>query len=157
MNSDLTRGSFHEALKPVLKISQFFGVMPVDFGNSKDISSINFRWNSIKTIYCLVFLLLGCCESFLCLWLVINNGITLSSANSLSFYFVSMIGAAYFLKLAVNWKSITKIWYENEKVFLKPPYTMDGWSLNKKIRVWSSIYGLLAFGKKLIKILSIRT
>lgn len=35
------------------------------------------------------------------------------------------------------------LWYEHEKVFLKSPYTIDGWSLKMKIVMWCVLFGIL--------------
>lgn len=150
MYSSYKEDSFHNAMRPIVRVSHFFGIMPVDVGKSKDVSSIIFRWKSFKTIYSLIFVVLGMCEGFLCLWLVIRNGMTLSYSSALSFYFVSVTGTICLLKLASKWDKLMKFWYEREKVFLEAPYTIQGWTLNRKIRLWGVAFGVLSLSNKLI-------
>lgn len=141
MHSEATEGSFHDSIGPILRIVQFFGLLPVDNVNSKDISSMNFRWKSMKVMYSCTFLICGLIESILCLRLVVKSGMSLGYSSALSFYFVSLIGACFLFKLAQKWKQLMRIWFESEKVFLKPPYTVHGWPLKRKIRLWAIAIG----------------
>lgn len=137
-------GSFHDAVGPVLKFAQVFGVMPVDNVTSKDISNINFKWKSLKTIYSLTFLVLGTTESLLCLRIAFKKGISLSLTSELAYYATSMIGAFFIFRLATKWNYLMKLWFDNEKVFLKFPYTKCGLSLKRRIRMWAALIGFLA-------------
>lgn len=150
MHVEALRGSFHDAIGPVLRVSQFFGLMPVDGVNSNDISNINFRWKSIKSIYALVFLACGSVECLLCLRLAAISGMTLGFSSALSFYATSMFGAFYLLKLASKWQHLMTFWYKCEKVFLKPPYIIRGWSLKQKIRLWAASIGLFSLCKEIL-------
>jgi Trehalose receptor len=138
------KGSFHDAIGPILKIVQIIGIMPVDGVNGKDISNINFKWKSLKTVQSLLFLICGVIESVLCLRLVTKSGMTLGLSSAISFYVTSMVGAIFIFKLAVKWKEIMKFWYEREKVFLKFPYTVCGISLKRRIRLWAALIGFLS-------------
>lgn len=138
------QGSFHDAIGPVLLLSQFFGIMPVDNINSKDVSKIDFRWKSVKTVYSLVFLIFGSIECLLCLRLLFTHGMTLAGSSSLSFYFISIVGAICLFNLATKWKRLMQFWYKIEKIFLKAPYIVNGWPLKRKIRVWAATIGFLA-------------
>lgn len=144
MHSDSMKGSFHEAIGPVVFVAQFFGVLPVDGVNSGEISGLRFRWKSIKTIYSLVFVICGSVECVLCLRLVFQRGLSLSYCSALTFYTVSVLGAIYMIKLASKWKYLMKVWYECEKVFLKAPYKMHGWPLKRVTILWSVGFGFLA-------------
>lgn len=138
------KGSFHDAIGPILLVSNFFGMMPVDNVNSKDIADIDFQWKSVKTIYSLTFIICGSIECLLCFRLSMYRGMTLGYMSSLSFYFTSMFGAVYLFNFATNWKRLMKLWYKSEKIFLKAPYTVNGWPLKRKIRVWATTIGFLA-------------
>lgn len=144
MYQSATAGSFHDAIRPILRISQFFGILPVDNINSEDISSLQFRWKSINTIYSLIFLICGSIESILCLRMGFRDGISLIYVNKLSFYSISTLNAIFIFLLARKWKYIMDYWYEHEKMFLKSPYATHGWSLKKKAIIWSKAFGMLA-------------
>jgi gustatory receptor len=141
------RGSFHESIGPVLKVAQFFGLMPVDNVAAKDITRIHFHWTSIKSIYSLVFLITGSIECLLSFKLLLKRGITLGYSSALTFYLMSMIGAVCLFILATKWNRIMKFWFESEKVFLKAPYTLRGWPLKRKIWLWAAAVGLFALGE----------
>lgn len=143
------KGSFHEAIGPVLFVAQFFGLMPVDGVKSREISSLCFRWKSMKTIYSLTFVIFGSVECLLCLRLLFHRGMTLAYCSSLTFYTISVLGAIYFIKLASKWKHLMKVWYDCEKVFLRAPYKMHGLSLKRTIILWSVAYGFFASCKLL--------
>lgn len=138
------QGSFHEAVSPVLRLAQVFGMMSVDGVTSKDISNITFKWNSLKTVYSLVFLVLGTAESIFCICSAFKKGMSLSVMSELGFYATSMLGAFFILRLATKWKYLMKLWFENEKVFLKFPYINSGLSLKRRIRIWAALIGFLA-------------
>jgi gustatory receptor len=144
MHSGELKGSFHEAIGPVLRVAQVFGLFSVDGVMSKDVSNIEFKWRSFKTIYSMLFLVLGTTECLLCCRLILNKGLTLSLSSELSFYLISMIGAFYILKLATKWKYLMKLWYDSEKVFLKTPYINCKISMKRKIRLWSALIGFLS-------------
>ena len=144
MHSEDMKGSFHEAIGPVLKVAQVFGVMPVDGVTSKDISNISFKWKSLKTIYSLTFLVLGTAECLLCFHSAFKKGISLSLFSELTYYVTSIIGAFFIFRLATKWKYLMKLWFNNEKVFLKFPYINCGLSLKRRIRMWAALIGFLA-------------
>lgn len=143
MHSNDLKGSFHDAIGPVLQVAQVFGLMPVDGVASKNISNTKFRWKSLKTIYSLLFLSCGTIELLLCLSLMFENGMSLEMSRTLFFMFISMISAFFFFKTAMNWENLMKLWFENEKVFLKFPYTIRGSSLKRRIRLWAVLVGIL--------------
>jgi gustatory receptor len=147
MHSEGLAGSFHDAIGPVLRVSQFFGLMPVDNVNAKDILDISFRWKSIKTIYSLVFIVAGSFECLMSLKLSMKRGMSLGYASALSFFASSMFGAYCLLNLARKWQRVMKFWFESEKVFLKAPYALRGCSLKRKIRLWAALFGFLALGR----------
>ena len=142
-------GSFHDAIKSIFKISQFFGILTVDNITSKDISRLEFRWKSIKTIYCLTFLTCASIECILCIRMGFKNGLSLIYINTLSFYSISTFNAIFIFTLARKWRQIIKSWYEHERMFLNSPYTVNGWSLKRKIVMWSTLFGLLAISELL--------
>lgn len=144
MYSEPLQGSFHDAIGPVLLVSSFFGLMPVNNVNSNDIADIDFRWKSVKTIYSLTFIICGSIECLLYFRLCMDKGLTLVATSSLSFYVTSVLGAIYIFNFATNWKRLMKLWYKSEKIFLKAPYTVNGWPLKRKIRVWAATIGFLA-------------
>lgn len=144
MHSGELKGSFHDAVGPILKVAQVFAMMPVDGTTAKDISNIKFHWKSLKTIYSLLFLFCGTIECLLCFRLLIKTGMSLEMSNSLFFFFISMMGAFFLFKMAMNWENLMKLWYENEKVFLKFPYKISGTTLKRRIRLWAALIGTLS-------------
>lgn len=143
MHSSSMKGSFHEAIGPILLAAQFFGMLPVDGVNSREISRISFRWKSMKTIYSLTFVIFGSVECLLCFHLVSRRGLTLGFCSALTFFTVSVLGAICMFKLAPKWKQLMEGWYECEKVFLKPPYKTLGWSLKRITMLWGVAFGFL--------------
>jgi len=136
---------------PIVKISQFFGILPVDNITSKEISSLQFQWKSIKIIYSLVFLTCASIECILCIRMGFKNGLSLIYINTLSFYSISTFNTIYIFTLARKWRQIMDSWYEHERIFLKLPYTINGWSLRRKIVMWSTLFGLLAISEILLE------
>lgn len=149
MRSSAVKGSFHEAIGPVLWISQFFGILPANGVCSKDISNISFRWTSLKTVYSLLFLICGWIECLLSLRLLVTRGISISQASSSSFLLTSIVGACSLFGIAQNWNMLMKFWYDSEKVFLEAPYKVCGWPLKRKIQLWAATIGILSLGNQI--------
>jgi gustatory receptor len=145
MDSNSLSGSFHDAIGPVLKIAQFFGLLPAENIAGKDISTINFKWKSVKTVYSVIFLFCGTIECILCFRMIFVSNMSLGYASAMSFYMISMFGAFCLFNMAKKWKTLMKFWYEKEKVLLKAPYKMHGLSLKQKIRLWAAVIGFLSF------------
>ena len=139
-------GTFHDAIGPILVVARIFGLMPVSGVESSEIKRIKFHWKSVKSIYSLIFIVCGTVELICLIRFVLNNGLTLGHASNLSFYVASMLGTCCFFRFAMNWKRLMKLWYESEKVFLKAPYVVQGWSLKCKLRVWAAVLGFVALG-----------
>lgn len=57
--------SFHTAIGPILRVSQCFGLLPVENLGNGDVTSLKFDWKSFKTIYAMTLLFLSTCESLL--------------------------------------------------------------------------------------------
>lgn len=134
--------SFHQSIGPVLAYGQFFGMLPVDGVLAKDETQLEFRWKSLKTIYSVIFLLLGTIESCLGTRRLLRLGFKLNFAEGLLFFVSAMVRAFIIFFLARRWKCIIKRWRETEEVFLRPPYKVRGWSLSARIR---TIFFVLAF------------
>jgi gustatory receptor len=147
MHSEAIKGSFHDAIGPILKISQCFGILPVNNVNSKDISNIAFNWKSMKTIYSIIFIASGTVECVLAARMMLKQRISLGNSSALCFYVTSVIGAFCMLRLASKWNRLMRFWYDSEKVFLQPPYTVSGWPLKRKIFLWAGVYYALALRK----------
>lgn len=141
-NMETTNPSFHQSVGPVLAYGQFYGMLPVDGILANDESQVEFRWTSVKTIYSIIFLLLGTIESCLGTRRLLRLGFNVQFAEGLLFFFSAMVRAWVIFFLARKWKVVIKHWREVEEVFLRPPYGVKGWSLSTRIRV---IFGVLAF------------
>lgn len=139
--------SFQEAIGPVLVLGQCFGSMPVEGILSKDIGNLKFRWNSLRTIYSIVFLTCGTIESCMAVRRLLRLGFNINFAETMIF-FVSSMGRAFVLfQMARKWNMFMKFWSQCENVFLHSPYeNLKGWSLGRKIRISSVCLVLLLIG-----------
>lgn len=127
--------SFHVSVGPMLTYGQCFGLLPADGVLAKDENQVEFRWKSFKTIYSIVFLVLGTLESCLGTRRLLRLGFNIGFAEGLLFFITAMVRAWMFFALARSWKSIIKNWRDAEEPFLKPPYRVKGWSLRRKLGV----------------------
>ena len=134
--------SFHQSIGFVLAYGQFYGMLPVDGILADDESQVEFRWKSVKTLYAMVFLLLGTIESCLGTRRLLRLGFNIQFAEGLLFFFSAMVRAWVIFFLAKKWKVVINHWREVEDVFLRHPYEVKGWSLSTRVRV---VFGILAF------------
>lgn len=138
--------SFQDAFYPILRVSQFFGVLPLDFNRDKP-KRLKFRWKSVKTIYSLIFLFCGTIESILSFRVAIKGGtISLWGSSGFIFLFVAICGGILMLNLTRKWPELMVRWENCENVFvIDSAYCIQGLSLKRKIWFWASIMGFLAF------------
>lgn len=61
-------GTFRKAIWPLLIIGQFFGVMPLIGVAHQSLSHLNFKWNSVRTVYALVIALVFVFDTVLLFW-----------------------------------------------------------------------------------------
>lgn len=147
--SKTTNPSFHQSIGPLLAYGQFFGMLPVDGVLAKDESQVEFRWKSVKTIYSMVFLLLGTIESCLGSRRLLRLGFKINFAEGLLFFISAMVRAYIIFFLARKWKVVIKRWRETEDVFLRHPYRVKGWSLSARVRVIFAVLAALSLGERL--------
>ena len=140
-------GSFYDAIRPIIFVVQFFGILPVNVWSSNQLSRVTFKWKSLKSIYSILLIIFGLIKLIFLLRFTIIHGISLGYVSLLSFYLASLLGSCCFFKLAIKWKQLMKLWFESEKVFLKTPYTVRGQSLKMRLRVWAAGIGFLALSK----------
>lgn len=125
--------SFHNVISPVLRISQFFGLMPVNL-DTDDPMKIDFAWKSGKTVYCIIFLFCGTIEAGLSLRIAIKKGLELSGSSGFTYLLVSTLGGFLMLNLARKWPRLIAKWWKSEEIFVTQScYQFDGLSLKTKI------------------------
>jgi gustatory receptor len=126
--------SFFNVFSPVLRISKYFGTMPLSFGSTSDPKKIVFHWKSVKTFYCLIFLVCASIECALSLRIALKDGLALSHSSGTTYHFVASLGGFLLLNLARKWPNMMVKWYKSEEVFItQTSYHIDGVSLKTRI------------------------
>ena len=136
MSRKVENKSFHESIGPVLTFGQFFAMLPVNGILSNDEDNLRFHWKSIRTIYSIIFLILGSIESCLAIRRLVVIGFSIGYAEAILFYILSMVRSLMIFRLAMKWKSIMLYWRKRENVFLKKPYIMTKCSLRCKLSIF---------------------
>lgn len=144
-----TNTSFHESIKYILVFSQFFGVLNVQNVTDRDERNLKFSWKSKRTIYAMLFLVCGSCESAMALRRLFHLGFNLYSAETLFFFVTSIVRAFLFFRITLNWKEIMEYWKNCEAVFLRQPYFEKEWKLEKKCKLIFIILVIECIGKLL--------
>ncbi|KAG5679797.1 hypothetical protein PVAND_009335 [Polypedilum vanderplanki] len=144
MKTETKNKSFQKSIGPVLTFGQVFAMLPVD-NITSDVNEdkLQFRWISFKTIYAIIFLVLGSIESCLASRRIFVIGFSIIYVETFLFYVISMAKSFMIFRLATKWKEIMRRWSENEKVFLSAPYEIKGWSLRTKLTV---VFCIMVFG-----------
>lgn len=65
----------------LLSVAQFFGNLPVDGVLDRDFRNISFKWSSPRTIYAVVYLLVGAFEVSLMVWKGFAKGFDITVAG----------------------------------------------------------------------------
>lgn len=126
--------------------SQFFGVLNVHNATDSDERKLKFTWKSKRTIYSILFLVCGSCESAMALSL----GFNMHFAEGLFFFVTSIVRAFLLFRITINWRKIMKYWKHCEAVFLRHPFFEKGWKLEKKCKL-IFIFLIIEFIGKFIK------
>jgi gustatory receptor len=130
----MTSESFNNVFSPVLRVTKYFGIMPLSIENTNDPKKIDFKWKSVKTIYCLVFLVFASIECALSFRIALKEGLALGQSSGTSYHFVSSLGGFLLLNLARKWPTMIFKWNKSEEVFITQTcYHTDGLSLKTKI------------------------
>ncbi|TDG48489.1 hypothetical protein AWZ03_005033 [Drosophila navojoa] len=103
-------GSFLEAIKPVLIIAQIFALMPVRGISSKCAEDLSFRWQSFRSCYSLVVIVLfGISSGFMAMFVILVN-FDFDSVETLIFYASIFAISVAFFQLAMKWPSVVLEW-----------------------------------------------
>lgn len=145
--SQISSGSFHDAISAILRIIQYFGLFPVQGIAKIDVFSLKFKWKSFKTFYSIFFFIFSFIDTSALFYEGLVDSFSLKNTSSLNFYLICLSSVVNLLCLTQKWPKLMIYWYEHEKVFLQHPYFIQGWTLKWKVRVIASVFAFLAFGK----------
>lgn len=127
---------FHKEIpSSVILLAQLFGTMPVSGILSTDTRNVKFKWKSVRVVVSIIFALFSMVETITIVKMATDEQITLGVAGALIFYSVCLFGNLFFIRIALHWPSIIRLWRRNENVFLKLPYKRWKLSLSLELRV----------------------
>lgn len=133
LSASIPDGTFHNAIKPVLLIGQFFGVMPVENILTRDPSQLKFTWKSVRFMFAL-FITLSCgAEALLTVYWTFSRRVEFGKMVFLVFYVTNFMSFASFLVLAKNWPQLMGLWHDVEKKL--PPLRSKGEKRNLRTRM----------------------
>lgn len=148
-SSNFVNESFHEAVGPCLAFGQFYGILPVVGVTEPDVYKLKFKWNSLRTIYSLFFIILGGIDSCAGIHRFFRKKFNIGFAEALLFFISGITKFTFLFILATQWRKIMKKWFELEKPFLHSPYKgLRGWKLKTRIRVNFFVLIIISIGKK---------
>lgn len=99
-------GSFHEAIKPVLVIGQFFGVMPVSNITAACPSSLKFSWKSLRVLFALMVTISCGFEAILTVYWAFSKKLEFGKMVPLVFYVTNFLSFVCFFNLAKEWPEL---------------------------------------------------
>lgn len=107
--------SFHRAIRPVMIIAQFFGVMPVQNVSSNCPSQLRFSWKSFRLAFS-IFVLMSCgCEALSTIVWTFRTRAEFGKMVVLVYYITNFLSFFCFLRLARAWPALIMRWHEVEK------------------------------------------
>jgi len=124
-------------------------MLPVNGILSNDEDNLRFQWTSIRTIYSIIFLILGGIESCLAIRRLFVIGFSIGYAEAILFYILSMVRSLMIFRLAMKWKSIMLYCRQREDVFLRKPYVMTKWSLKFKLSIFIRFIIIIVLGNRI--------
>lgn len=106
VSPDLCVGSFHEAIKPVLVLGQFFGCLPVSNVTASTPYSLDFKWKSLRFFFSL-FVTMSCgIQALLTIYWTFSKRIEFGKMVFLVYYVTNFLSFVCFLKLAKKWPEL---------------------------------------------------
>lgn len=91
-----------------MAVAQFFGIMPLVNVLTNDITKVNFKWMSLRTVYSIFcFICLVAYDTITIMW-VISEGVEFSRCVTIIFYTSNFLAMAAFLRLSMLWPRIIR-------------------------------------------------
>lgn len=99
-------GGFHEAIKPMLVIGQFFGVMPVSNVTAESPCSLKFSWKSLRVLFALLVTASCGFEAILTVYWALSKKLEFGKMVPLVFYVTNFLSFVCFFNLAKQWPEL---------------------------------------------------
>ncbi|KAK9872284.1 hypothetical protein WA026_017086 [Henosepilachna vigintioctopunctata] len=119
--------SFHDSMKFLFRISQFFGLFPLQGTSSSTYKDMYFSWFSFRTIYTLLIAVISFVHGVWCAFFLMSSQVTFEvyELNVFFFYARGGLTCLVFLTLAKNWPLLLRDFEKVEKFSLQyPPSTV---------------------------------
>nr|AUF73061.1 gustatory receptor [Anoplophora chinensis] len=141
-----SRENIVNSLKFFVICSQFLGILPVE--NITVPNKLRFRWKSWKVLHTLFFIGMTTVASTLCLLDWFYVGYVFNSLGITIFYSSALVTLILYVNLARSWPKLMTLWCRIDKI-MNNSYGYPK-SLNRRFRIVSATYSILALGNFLI-------
>ncbi|KAH8420201.1 hypothetical protein KR009_007148 [Drosophila setifemur] len=119
----LHKGTFHEAVAPVLALAQCFCVMPVLGIGSSSSGGLRFSRRSWRFWYSILYLCSTTVDLLFNIHKVAHSRLDVRSVEPIVFHVSMLIGSWHFLQLAHLWPGLMRHWAAVERRL--PPYSCE--------------------------------
>lgn len=141
------KGSFHEAIGPVIAVVQYFSLMPVNGILNPDVSNLHFKWCSIRSIFAISTICLGATDFVLAMCLILRSKISIENFGAIVYFCSSNISFWFIFLISMEWKAIMLYWWQQEKAFLILPYENNFKVFVRKIKLITLCFFAFGFGE----------
>ncbi|KAH8326948.1 hypothetical protein KR074_006390 [Drosophila pseudoananassae] len=136
--------TFYRALRPYLRLAQFFGIMPLANLRSQDPQDVKFKVKSLSMCFTGLFLLLGGIKTLTRCNVIMNTGLNPKNMVSLVFLVVGITNWWNITGFARSWPQIMMPWSSLDILMLFSPYKSCKRSLRFKINGIAIFMGSVA-------------
>ncbi|KAH8298652.1 hypothetical protein KR018_008564 [Drosophila ironensis] len=142
--------TFYRALRPYLRLAQFFGLMPLANLQSRDPQDVKFKVKSFSMALTGIFLFLGGIKTLIKANLLFNVGLNAKNMVSLVFLIVGITNWLNFIGFARSWSQIMLPWSSLDILMLFPPYKQCKRTLRCRINIIGISFACLALLEHLL-------
>ncbi|EDX00826.2 uncharacterized protein Dyak_GE16640 [Drosophila yakuba] len=142
--------TFYGAIRPYLRVAQFFGIMPLANIRSRDPQDVKFKVRSIGLAVTGLFLLLGGLKTLVGANILFTAGLNAKNMVGLVFLIVGLVNWLNFVGFARSWSHIMLPWSSLDILMLFPPYKRCRRSLRSKVNFIALCVGILAVGDHML-------
>ncbi|KAJ8977421.1 hypothetical protein NQ317_009674, partial [Molorchus minor] len=134
---------FHENIRFVISMAQFFGAMPLHNING-NIHEVKFKWKSFRIFYAVFNASAAAVNAVFWIVKFAISGISVDKTAPMAFYICNMMTAVQLIQIARHWSHILKEWSYVEMSMRGYAGSID---LKKSFVILATLFVGIGFGR----------
>ncbi|KAF5287609.1 hypothetical protein FQA39_LY15812 [Lamprigera yunnana] len=144
---EANRFNFHASISFVIRLGQYFAIMPLQGINGQSANLIRFTWKSWKVLYSFVIIIGSLFCACVSMYAFLQEHAKISLISATMFYATSFVMHVLFVLLAKDWSHLMKRWCTLDKSMRSYGYPPH---LNLRLKTLSAVILFCAFVEHLL-------